>query len=1429
MNILFDSPLANATHRFYLSATDATGSRTVNYPETSVATPANELLTQINAAGDDSVISPVEKPAVIIGWQKAQADWGSMLDKAKASGVPWTDFDAVYQALATYIGRHTDLLTTDVTTTLLTIPGYTAPLSWRKVWTDWNAATMDMIIRLTTAAPGTVVATSAAGSSEIANLSVNASAPSIDGVNPVDGDRVMLRHQTTRPAENGVYTTVVTSTAQSASDYNAPTATPPGSGSYTGGSPNVLVSPSADASSEDVVFSGWSGTWSIGTLHIVVTPRSALGPTSVSYSVDAGANYTLARSFNTLDSSSTDIAIDLTGIAPANLRVKVSSAAKATKVSDGFDENGQAIFHWTYTPTTCWIHQVYFHTPAIGSTNYAFTPAGTLPNVNDKSAWRISGGTTMGRKSYAAAVSGTTISLTETVAAYEAPLPINVSGARVLQDNNGVRSWVNQGSVPTFNATTAGIVPASGGGTVNFLRADGTWAAAGGGSANWGAIGGTLSAQGDLVSALASASSAATWGSITGASAQAAPAGGWTGLSNFGNSIGITTECGIGWGNPASYTDYIVGSTTLHNFRIVTNGTQRLIIDNTGVATFLSAGGVVIDTVGAGNPSYLNMYGHDHGASNQRGQLVFSNVGSNALDIITTYMGDGNVIRLSAGGSLGLTLTRAGAVNTAAFTSSVSMGALTATTADLSGILSVSSTTGAIIKVKNTIATAGNWIEFGTTAQFYVGREGSTAGINFPGSSAGGGVWWSPSGNSYFNTPAATFSGSVSMGALTAAGATFSAGVNITGTNSLYLNSARLYADSGGNILINYSTGGGIYFYGGGATEKFFVTNAGAGGFASTISATGGKFTGSVVASGANAVWVDAAGGGRVATVGPNASTFVGFSVVQYSSDLSLYREPLAISAAGSAIFASSVTGTSFLSTDTSGNPLAQNIAATTGQKFLRMANTGGDFYLGVENSAGSFFGVSAYNSVIYSPGNNLYVKTPTATFSGSVTATGSVNITGSWAGITIGGKNFVWGDGTEYYFYSPGAGGFIYRNAADNANLLVLANSGDATFTGTPQFGSGYTNFADRAAPLTFNSRYLSRSGNSLMWRYDGTNDGTILHTGNVGTQAATLQAAIASATAPMTGVFADRPAANYIARNPWYYYATDVEYPASSGQFGALYTSNGTAWSGPATPLTVVGKVVAGVISAGAVGAAAIAADVALIGQVIRSTGWTAGNTTTSPAGFKLSGAAFTTTYITANGYASSSSNCFMEIGGDANFGGYRALTIRDRTMMAFNRIVNGMFFYNLAGWYWTPGTAGSVQLSMTWDATSSTTGGGSAAIVADLNSSSYQYADMNQAFAMPIPYGYTGLTFSTQCWSGGYDADGYVRAFLVNCDTGVETLLATYTYAAADGAWTDRSINISSYLTNGGSYMVRFMLRIRTNNAGSKIMVDNVKVVC
>jgi hypothetical protein len=52
----------------------------------------------------------------------------------------------------------------------------------------------------------------------------------------------------------------------------------------------------------------------------------------------------------------------------------------------------------------------------------------------------------------------------------------NADRSLVISGNANI-SGVNTGDEPNFGAAVAGIVPASGGGTANFLRADGTWAA----------------------------------------------------------------------------------------------------------------------------------------------------------------------------------------------------------------------------------------------------------------------------------------------------------------------------------------------------------------------------------------------------------------------------------------------------------------------------------------------------------------------------------------------------------------------------------------------------------------------------------------------------------------------------------------------------------------------------------------------------------------------------------------------------------------------------------------------------------------------------------------------------------------------------------------------------------------------------------------
>lgn len=90
------------------------------------------------------------------------------------------------------------------------------------------------------------------------------------------------------------------------------------------------------------------------------------------------------------------------------------------------------------------------------------------------------------------------------------------------------------------------------------------------------------------------------------------------------------------------------------------------------------------------------------------------------------------------------------------------------------------------------------------------------------------------------------------------------------------------------------------------------------------------------------------------------------------------------------------------------------------------------------------------------------------------------------------------------------------------------------------------------------------------------------------------------------------------------------------------------------------IVGKLIAGQISAGAIGANALAALLILTND-IRSFNYTAGTSAAAPVGYRLSGTTFTTTYLGG----ATDATCHMELGGSANFGGYKVATIADRAM--------------------------------------------------------------------------------------------------------------------------------------------------------------------
>jgi len=227
---------------------------------------------------------------------------------------------------------------------------------------------------------------------------------------------------------------------------------------------------------------------------------------------------------------------------------------------------------------------------------------------------------------------------------------------------------------------------------------------------------------------------------------------------------------------------------------------------------------------------------------------------------------------------------------------------------------------------------------------------------------------------------------------------------------------------------------------------------------------------------------------------------------------------------------------------------------------------------------------------------------------------------------------------------------------------------------------------------------------------------------------------------------------------------------------------------------------------INAGTITAGMLVSDLVMT-SIIRSTGYTAGDTTTGPNGFKLSGTAFTTTYKTINGYASSSSNCFAEIGGECNIGGYKAFTMADRVFMTYNRL----------GSTW-------VDAFTPADFIVSATGGGSNTVT----------LSKGQTFLTlkPIPGLSTSITMDTS-WevtgSGTGVCSGYVKVYITV--GGTETLVATYSSSSATvvtQAWTAQTQNIDTQVANGGAITVRIEYSATAASTISKTATVKVRSI-
>jgi hypothetical protein len=151
--------------------------------------------------------------------------------------------------------------------------------------------------------------------------------------------------------------------------------------------------------------------------------------------------------------------------------------------------------------------------------------------------------------------------------------------------------------------------------------------------------------------------------------------------------------------------------------------------------------------------------------------------------------------------------------------------------------------------------------------------------------------------------------------------------------------------------------------------------------FNGTVGATTANTGAFTTLSASGSLTLSTSGSGVVAGTSLGYGTFVGFGsrtgLVVYGQTNGSYPDQFELYAANSAIARGSSTGlavTGALSATGAINTTATNasfyaLGATTSARALLLANTGNSgTYIGVENSAGSYFGVTAYDSAVATP-----------------------------------------------------------------------------------------------------------------------------------------------------------------------------------------------------------------------------------------------------------------------------------------------------------------------------------------------------------------------------------------------------------------------------------------------------------------------------
>ena len=304
----------------------------------------------------------------------------------------------------------------------------------------------------------------------------------------------------------------------------------------------------------------------------------------------------------------------------------------------------------------------------------------------------------------------------------------------------------------------------------------------------------------------------------------------------------------------------------------------------------------------------------------------------------------------------------------------------------------------------------------------------------------------------------------------------------------------------------------------------------------------------------------------------------------------------------------------------------AGNITATRGITALGALTASTGNFSGIVTANGGVFlnkntgsaGAILFYSQGYTAWQNYMAPASTASqgFAANITPPAGSYVT-SWSLRSfienISGYGWTWESGSSV-------------STAPSLIAELSSNTGNFRTIGSLATDSGRLALGTAASPTVDGvTRYLWRSGNFLLWRYDGTNDSQIITLNALGGTFAGVQALQAMLNAPTPGTWATYgalPTAGTLNTDPFppgcYIYSSVIVDTAGDGTAGTLYKNVAGTWTRVGSGNAIYGKITAANLSVGSVGAIAIASHSITAAEInatsVSTAILTAGSITTS-----------------------------------------------------------------------------------------------------------------------------------------------------------------------------------------------------------------------